>query len=88
MSQKEQKHHFSVGGYEFSLSREQAMYKFASLKTKDIEEVEKIFVKVGSHQIPIKQALKTVEPKLMRSGFNSSDGIRVFRKLGLKVGEK
>jgi hypothetical protein len=87
MSQKEQKHQFSVGGFEFSLSREQAVYKLNTLRAKDIEEVRKIFVEVKGRQIPIKQALTTVEPKIMRSGCNSSDGIRVFRKLGLKVGE-
>jgi len=87
MSQKEQKHQFSVGGYEFSLSREQAVTKLATLKAKDIEEVRKIYVEVKGRQLPIKQALETVEPNILRSGCNSSDGIRVFRKLGLKVGK-
>lgn len=87
MSQKDQKHNFSVGGYEFSLSGKQAEAKLATLKAKDIEEVRKIYVKVKGRQIPIKQALETVEPKIMRSGCNSSDGIRVFRKLGMEVGE-
>ena len=87
MTQKDQKHQVSVGGYEFSLSREQAMYKLCTLKARDIEEVRKIYVKVKGRQIPIKQALTTVEPNIMRSGCNSSDGIRVFRRLGLEVGE-
>jgi hypothetical protein len=87
MSQKGQKHHFSVGGFTFSLSREQALYKLNTLKAKDIEEVRKIYVEVRGRQVPIKQALEIVEPNIMRSGCNSSDGIRVFRRLGLKVGE-
>jgi hypothetical protein len=87
MSQKEQKHQFSVGGYEFSLSREQAVYKLNTLKAKDIEEIRKIYVEVQGRKFPIKQALSIVEPNIMRSGCNSSDGIRVFRRLGLKVDE-
>jgi len=87
MSQKDQKHQFSVGGYEFSLSREQARYKLGTLKAADIEEVKKYYVHIKGRQIPIKQALTTVEPEIMRAGCNSSDGIRVFRRLGLKVGE-
>jgi hypothetical protein len=84
---KNQKHQFSVGGYEFSLSREQAVYKLNTLKAQDIEEVRKIYVEFKGRRVPIKQALATVEPNIMRSGCNSSDGIRVFRRLGLKVGE-
>ena len=87
MSLKDQKHQFSVGGVEFSLSREQAMTKLNSLKAHEIEEVRKIFVEVKGRKIPIKQALSAVEADIMRSGCNSSDGIRVFRRLGLKVGE-
>jgi hypothetical protein len=87
MSQKVQKHQFSVGGYKFSLNREQAVYKLCTLKAHDIEEVKKIYVEVKGRRIPIKQALDIVEPDIMRSGCNSSDALRVFRKLGLKVGE-
>jgi hypothetical protein len=87
MVQKEQKHQFSVGGYQFYLSREQAVTKLATLKAGDIEEVRTIYVEVRGRQFPIKQALAVVEPNILRSGCNSSDGIRVFRKLGLKVGK-
>jgi hypothetical protein len=87
VSLKDQKHQFSVGGVEFSLSREQAVTKLNSLKAQDIEEVRKIYVEVKGRRFPIKQALAEVQPDIMRSGCNSSDGIRVFRKLGLKVGE-
>ena len=88
MAQKDQKHHFSVGGYEFSLSKEQARYKLAALKAKDIEDVRKIYVLAGGRKFPIKQALKVVQPNLIRSGFNSTDGIRVFRRLGFEIGEE
>jgi hypothetical protein len=87
MSEREQKHQFSVGGYAFSLSREQAERRLAALKAKDIEEVRKIYVEAKGRRFPIKQALTTVEPNIMRSGCNSTDGIRVFRRLGLKVGQ-
>ncbi len=63
------------------------MTKLATQKAKDIEEVRKIYVEVKGRQLPIKQALETVEPNILRSGCNSSDGIREFRKLGLKVGK-
>lgn len=88
MSIKDQKHQFSVGGYEFSLSREQAVTKLATIKAQDIEEVRKLYVEHRGRQIPIKQALATVEPNILRSGCNSSDAIRVFRRLGLRVAEK
>ena len=88
MVQKEQKHDFSVGGYRFSLTRTQAAHKLATLKAGDIEKVRKLFVEVKGRQIPIKQALNTIEPRILRSGSNSSDGIRVFRRLGFKVGER
>jgi hypothetical protein len=87
MPQKQAKHQFSVGGHEFSLDRNQVRYKLNTIKARDIEEIRKYYVQVDGRMFPIKHALKVVEPKLLRSGFNSSDGLRVFRKLDFEVGE-
>jgi len=78
------RHHFRVGGHEFVLSRNDVESR---LETREPEEIRKIFVTVNGRRYPVKQALEAVEPELMRSGFTSSEAIRVFRKLGFNVGE-
>ena len=77
------KQSFTVGGEEISLSREEVERK---LKAVEPEEIRKVFVEVSGKRFPIKQAL-VVSAGLMRSGFTTQDAIRVFRKLGFKLGE-
>jgi len=76
--------HFKVSGYEFDLSDRDVENR---LRTIEPEEVRKIHVTVNRRKYPVKQALQAVVPELMRSGFTSSEAIRVFRKLGFRVGE-
>lgn len=78
------RHHFRVGGHEFALSKNDVEIR---LGTREPEAIRKIFVTVNGRRYPVKQALEAVEPELMRSGFTSSEAIRVFRRLGFKVGE-
>lgn len=74
---------FTIGGQQFSLSREDVERK---LKNEEPEELRKVFVLVSGKRFPVKQAL-VVSAGLMRSGFTTQDAIRVFRKLGFKLGE-
>jgi 5-methylcytosine-specific restriction protein B len=74
---------FTIGGQEFSLSREDVERK---LKGQEPEEVRKVFVEVSGKKFPVKQAL-VASAGLMRSGFTTQDAIRVLRKLGFKLGE-
>lgn len=74
---------FTIGGQEFSLSREDVERK---LKSVEPEEIRKVFVEVSGKKFPIKQAL-VLAAGLMRSGFTTQDAIRVLRKLGFRLGE-
>ena len=74
---------FTIGGEEFSLSREDVERK---LKSAEPEELRKVFVEVSGKKFPVKQAL-VLAAGLMRSGFTTQDAIRVFRKLGFRLGE-
>jgi hypothetical protein len=86
MSQKDQKHRFGVGGEIISISKKGAEYKLNTIKER--EEIRKYYVKYDGREFPIKQALNAVAPNLMRAGFNTTDAVRVFRRLGFTVGEK
>jgi|HubBroStandDraft_4_1064222.scaffolds.fasta_scaffold73954_2 hypothetical protein len=78
------RHHFKVSGHEFDLSSNDVESKMG---TRTPEKIRKIYVTINARRYPVKQALEAVESELMRSGFTSSEAIRVFRRLGFKVGE-
>jgi hypothetical protein len=86
MSQKQQKHDFGVGGEIISISKEGAEYKLNTIK--DREKPRKYYVKYKGREYAVKQALNAVAPNLLRAGFNTTDAVRVFRRLGFTVGEK
>lgn len=79
------KHQFRVSGHEFSLSKEDVERKLATIKN---EDVRKLYVVVKQRKFPVKQALKVVQPELMRSEFTSAQAIHVFKKCGLPVKEE
>jgi hypothetical protein len=53
MTRRDDKHQFRVGGYEFSLTREKALEKLATIKAGDIEEIRKYYVEDKGRRIPI-----------------------------------
>jgi hypothetical protein len=87
MTQKEEEvHEFKVGGNELRVSRNGADYKLGTIKKP--EQVRKYYVKYKGEKIPIKQALNALDPDFMRAGFNSTQAIGIFRKLGFEVGQE
>jgi hypothetical protein len=78
------KYTFVIGGQQFSLSAEDVERR---LKGVAPEEVRKVFVEVSGKRFPIKQALAVAAGQI-RSGFTTQDALRVFRKLGFKLGEQ
>lgn len=85
MSQKQQKHEFGVGGEIISISKAGAEHKLNTIKER--EEPRKYYVKYKGRRYAVKQALNAVAPNLMRAGFNTTDAVRVFRRLGFTIGE-
>ena len=83
MSQKEQRRQFGVGGEIFSVSKEGAAHKLNTIK--EPEGIRKYYVKYKGRKLPVKQALNAVAPKLLRAGFNTTDAVRVFKRLGFDV---
>jgi hypothetical protein len=77
------KHFFTIGGVEFSLTKEEVERK---LKTVEPEEVRQVYVEVNAKKYPVKQAL-AVAAGLIRSGFTTQDAVRVFRRLSFSLGE-
>ena len=75
---------FVIGGQEFSLSADDVERR---LKGVEPEKVRKVFVEVSGKRFPIKQAL-AVAALQIRSGFTTQDALRIFRKLGFKLGEQ
>jgi hypothetical protein len=74
---------FTVGGTEFSLSREDVERK---LKGVEPESVHRVYVELSGKRFPIKQAF-AVAAGFIRGGFTTHDAVRVFRKLQFAVGE-
>jgi hypothetical protein len=74
---------FTVGGTEFSLSREEVERK---LKGVEPENVRRVYVVLNGKRYPIKQAF-AVAAGFIRGGFTTHDAVRVFRKLLFSVGE-
>ncbi len=79
------KHQFRVCGHVFSLSKEDIERKLAKTKP---EEVRKLYVWVNHRKFPVKQALKVVQPELLRSACTSAQAMHVFEKCGFTVGEQ
>lgn len=87
MAQKdEEMHEFTVGGNELRISRNGADYKLATIKRP--EQVKKYYVKFKGEKIPVKQALNALDPDFMRAGFNSTQALGIFRKLGYEVDQE
>jgi hypothetical protein len=78
-----QRHSFTIGGVEFSLSKEEVERK---LRNVEAESVRQVYVEVNATKYPVKQAL-AVSAGLLRSGFTTQDAVRVFRRLSLSLGE-
>ena len=74
---------FTVGGTEFSLSREDVERK---LKGVEPENLHRVYVELNGKRYPIKQAF-AVAAGFIRGGFTTHDAVRVFRKLLFSVGE-
>jgi hypothetical protein len=77
------KNTFTIGGEEFSLSKEDVERKLKGVKP---EPIQQVYVEVSGKEYPVKQAL-SVSADLMRSGFTTQNAVRIFRKLGFKLGE-
>jgi hypothetical protein len=73
---------FTVGGVEFSLSKEEVERR---LQTVEPESIREVSVEVGAKRYPVKQALAEAAG-LLRGNFTSHDAMRVFRKLALPLG--
>ena len=87
MTQKDEEiHEFTVGGEKLRISKNGADYKLATIKNP--EGVRKYYIKPKGETIPIKQALNALDPDFMRAGFNSTQAIGIFRKLGYEVGQE
>ena len=73
---------FTVGGVQFTLSREDV-----EVKLKDVapEPVRELYVMVNGQQFPIKQALAEAAG-MQRGMFTSHDAMRVFRRLSIPIG--
>jgi hypothetical protein len=86
MTDDEQIHQFMVSGEELRISRKGADYKLGTIKKR--EKVRKYYVKYNGQKVPVKQALNALDPKLLRAGFNTTQGISILKRLGYEVGEE
>jgi len=86
MSQKQQKREFGVGGEILSISKEGAEHKLNTIKER--EEIRKYYITYKGRNISVKQALNTIAPQLLRAGFNTTDAVRILRRLGFTVHEQ
>jgi hypothetical protein len=87
MTQKEEEiHEFRVGGEKLRVSKNGADYKLGTIR--EPEQVKKYYVKYKGQKLPVKQALNALDPNFMRAGFNSTQALGIFRKLGYEVGQE
>ena len=86
MEDDERIHQFRVSGEDLRISRKGADYKLGTIKK--LEEVRKYYVKYNGQKVPIKQALNALDPKLLRAGFNTTQGISILKRLGYEVSDE
>jgi hypothetical protein len=77
----DEKTRFTIGGIEFSLSKEEVERKLQAVEPENVREV---FVEVHGRRYPIKQALAAATG-LLRGEFTTHDAMRVFRRLSLSI---
>ena len=73
---------FTVGGVEFSLSRQQVEERLSAVEP---EPVRELGVTINGTLFPVKQAL-AVATGFLRGNFTSHEAMRVFRRLAFSIG--
>ena len=86
MSKKQQKHEFTIGGQTVRVSKEEAEYKFCTIK--NLEEPKKYYVRFKGREYPVNQAVEAFALNLMRTDIQTQHANQILKRLGFKVRQK